>query len=328
MKELKTNDLLIRPAIKEDSAAIREFLLESSSFYPGIELWWDSRVFPSMQTNRRVVLVVEAKNAIEGLFIGKSGKFAKICTLRLRETVRNRGVGRALITEGLTSILTPNAARCHVTISEAAEQGCVPFFESIGFRQAAVIPNRYKKGVDEFVYSCARQELSEVLYNELAEGLDRTLYGAIPVPLAKEQTLVMSLRPEFAAAILEQKKTIELRRKFSKKYEGATIIFYITHPVQQFMFTARISHVDHAPKKQLWMKYQGQCHISQQAFSAYFSGTSFGYAIHLTDVRLVPKQLRLEHAKKACPALRPPQSFQRLEAKSPLRSILELPVHI
>ncbi|MCH8119054.1 MAG: GNAT family N-acetyltransferase, partial [Planctomycetes bacterium] len=237
----KNSGLLIRAAQAEDYPEIRDFLLESSFIYPGIELWWDNRVRPTLEQGRRVVLVVDAGDSLEGLFIGKPGNLAKLCTLRLREFVRNQGIGRVLVTDGISRLLDRDTIRFHVTVSEAAEEGCTPFFESIGFRRIAIEPNRYKSGLDEFVYSCPRNEIVEIINNELSQGIERTLYGVIPIQMPNEQTLLMSLRPEFAELILQGRKTVELRRKFSKKYEGATIVFYITRPVQQFMFTATIT---------------------------------------------------------------------------------------
>lgn len=328
MNRWESSGLLIRPAKPEDYAGIREFLIESSYLYPGIEFWWDNRVRPTLEKGRRVVLVVDAGSSLEGLFIGKPGNLAKLCTLRLRESVRNQGVGRVLVTEGISRLLDRDTSRFHVTVSEAAEEGCMPFFESIGFSRIAIEPNRYKSGLDEFVYSCPRDEVVETINNELSQGIERTLYGVIPIQMPKEQTLLMSLRPEFAELILQGRKTVEFRRKFSKKYEGATIVFYITRPVQQFMFTATITQVDHSQKKRLWNMSQQECGISQVAFDQYFSGIDYGYAIHLSNIKLVPNQLVLEHAKKVCPKLRPPQSFQRMEPKSPLLCALDLPVHI
>ena len=324
----ESSGLLIRPAQQEDYAGIREFLLESSSFYPGIELWWDNRVRPTLEQGKRIVLVVDAGNSLEGLFIGKPGNSAKLCTLRLRESVRNQGVGRALVTEGISRLLDRDTSSFHVTVSEAAEEGCTPFFESIGFRQIAIEPNRYKSGLDEFVYSCPRDEVVETINNELSQGIERTPYGVVPRQMPNEQTLLMSLRPEFAEPIFQGRKTVELRRRFSKKYEGATIVFYITRPVQQFMFSATIAKVDHSQKKCLWDRYQQECGISQTVFDQYFHGTDHGYAIHLSNVKPIPNQLVLEHAKKVCPQLRQPQSFQILDPKSPLLRALDLPVHV
>lgn len=322
------NELLIRPAQAEDYPEIRDFLLESSSIYPGIEFWWDKRVRPSLELCRRVVLVVDAGGSLEGLFIGKPGNSAKLCTLRLRESIRNQGIGRALVTEGVNRLLDQDTRKFHITISEAAEEGCTAFFESIGFRRVAVERNRYKRGLDEFVYSCPRNEMTEIIKNELSHGIDRTLYGVIPIQMPHEQILLMSIRPEFAELILQGRKTVEFRRKFSKKYKGATIVFYITHPAQQFMFSTTIAQVDHSQKKELWNMYQQECGISQAVFDEYFSGIDYGYAIHMSNLKPLPNQLVLERAKKVCPQLRPPQSFQRLHPKSPLLRALDIPVHI
>jgi len=320
--------LLIRPAQAADYTAIRDFLIESSFIYPGIEFWWDKRVRPGLEIGRRIVLVVDAGNSLEGLFIGKPGNSAKLCTLRLRESIRNQGIGRALLTEGLIRLLDHDTSKFHVTISEAAEEGCTSFFESIGFRRIAVEPNRYRRGLDEFVYSCPRHEIAEIIKNDLSHGIDRTLYGVIPIQMQREQILLMSIKPEFAELMLHGRKTVEIRRKFSKKYEGATIVFYITDPMQQFMFTATIARVDHDQKKNLWNTYKQECGISQAVFDEYFSGIDFGYAIHMSNLKPLQNQLILEHAKKVYPQLRPPQSFQRLEPKSPLLRALDIPVHI
>ena len=320
--------LLIRAAQAEDYPEIRDFLLESSFIYPGIEFWWDKRVRPSFELGRRIILVVDAGDSLEGLFIGKPGNSAKLCTLRLRDSVRNQGIGRALVTEGINRLLDQSTRNFYVTISEAVEGGCTAFFESIGFRRIAVEPNRYKRGLDEFVYSCPSYEVDEIIKNTLSHGIDRTLYGVIPIQMPHEQTLLMSVRPEFAELISQGRKTIEFRRKFSKKYEGSTVVFYITRPVQQFMFTATIAQVDHNQKKNLWNMYKQECGISQAVFDQYFSGTEYGYAIHMSNLKPLPNQLVLEHAKKVCPQLRPPQSFQKLEPKSPLLRALDLPVHV
>ena len=321
------NHLLIRPAQEEDYAQIRDFLLESNGLYPEIENWWKNRVRPTIEQGKRIVLVVDSGHSLEGLFIGKIDS-AKLCTLRLRETVRNQGIGRVLVAEGLRHLLRSESSRFHVTISEGAEEGCVPLFESIGFQRIAVERNRYLPGVDEFIYSCGRDEIVEAVNNELSIGMERTLFGALPRQIPNENTLLMSLKPEFAELILKGHKTVEFRRKFSKKYQGATIVFYVTRPVMQFMFTATISQVDHGQKTWLWETHKHHGGISADLFDRYFTGTDFGYAIQLSNIQDVPNQLGLKRAQQIYPRLRPPQSFQRLERKSPLMRALDLPVSV
>ena len=212
---MELNSLLIRPAREEDFGKIYDFLLESSYLYPGIEYWWQKRVRPEFQQGKRIALVVDSGNSLEGLLIAKPGKSAKLCALRLREPVRNQGIGRVLLTEGLHRLLVHNPDRFHVTISEGAEEGSVSFFESIGFRRIAIEHDRYMSGVDEFIYSCSKQEIVEAVNGNLAGGLERTLFGATPIQMPSEYTILMSLRPEFAEPILQGRKTVEFRRKFS-----------------------------------------------------------------------------------------------------------------
>jgi predicted transcriptional regulator len=186
----------------------------------------------------------------------------------------------------------------------------------------------YLPGVDELVYSCGREEIVEAVKNELSFGMERTLFGALPKQMPSENTLLMSLKPEFADLILKGHKTVEFRRKFSKKYQGATIVFYVTRPVMQFMFTATISQVDHQQKARLWEAHKNNGGISENLFDDYFAGTDFGYAIGLSNIRDIPNQLGLKRAQQIHPHLRPPQSFQRLERKSPLMRALDLPVFV
>ena len=321
------NNLLIRPANENDRAKIRDFLLESSGLYPEIGDWWENRVYPSMEQGKRVVLVVDSGSSLEGLFIGKIDS-AKLCTLRLRESIRNQGIGRVLVAEGLRHLLRTPSPKFHVTISEGAERGCIPLFESIGFQRIAIERDRYLPGVDEFVYSCAKSEIIEAVNNELSMVMERELFGAFPKQMPNENTLLMSLKPEFAEMILKGNKTVEFRRKFSKRYEGATIVFYITQPVKQFMFTATIVQVDHQQKSLLWNTHKAQGGISEDLFDRYFAGTEFGYAIQLSNVQNVPNKLSLERAQQISPQLRAPQSFQRLERTSPLMLALDLPISI
>ena len=148
------NKVLISKARVEDYPIIQEFLLESSFSYPGIEVWWNNQVIPSYKLDERVILIAKVNDSLEGLFIGKKGKSAKICTLRVRKDFRYQGIGKTLISEGVDCLMDQNTKDLYVTISEVAKDNCASFFESMGFHQEAVERNRYRRGVDEFIYTC------------------------------------------------------------------------------------------------------------------------------------------------------------------------------
>ena len=319
---------LIRQVRPEDFVQIRDFLMESSDIYPDIARWWSRKAQPSAAAGRRLILVVDVNHRIEGLLIGKPGNSAKLCALRLRDGVRNQGVGRTLLTEGIVRLANRETNRLHVTISEAAEEGCLAFFESIGFRRMAIERNRYQRGVDEFVYGCRAADLLEILRDDLSQGVERTLFGTMPRTLPHESFLLMSVRPEFAEPMLQKRKTVEFRRRFSTRHIGARVVFYVSHPVRQFLLTATIADIDHRPNRQLWRENRENGGVSRNNFDRYFAGTHNGYAIQLKDLRPVPNQLCLKDAQRICPGLKPPQSFQALEPTSPLLRALHLPVNI
>ena len=65
--------------------------------------------------------------------------------------------------KGLSCLLDNNTHSVKVTVSEAAEKGCVSFFESAGFQQVGTISNRYRKGLDEFIYLCDRNNILKLI---------------------------------------------------------------------------------------------------------------------------------------------------------------------
>ena len=317
-----TGDSLIRPAAENDLGQIRAFLLESEHLYPGIEQWWDRRVLSGLRSGDRHVLVVQSAQGIGGLFIGKPGPRAKICTLRLRETLRARGLGRVLVTEGLQRILTPDTRSVHVTISEAADAAVLPFFKSLGFRQTAIVPNRYCQGVDEYVCESLAETVRPLVEYRSLKATDYTLFGAAPIIMNGERTLIMSLKPEFARLIASGRKTVEFRRRFSSKYSGATILFYVSRPICEFLFTAKITAVHYSRTGDLWSQFREEGRVSKALFDEYFYGVDRGYAILVSDLSTLPRSMTLKEVQEQFPQFRPPQSFQTIPPESLLLQAL------
>lgn len=324
--KLRSSSPLIRPADQHDEREIRAFLLASSHLYPEIGDWWDTKVKPDLARGRRIAFVVDAGKGVEGLFVGKPGKEAKLCTLRLGPRLHGRRLGSALLAYGLSHLLTPGTKHVHVTVSEATEPGCRAFFESFGFRPMATVDDRYVPGVAEYIYGSAADKLADVVREKLGRGIIPTLFGARcrEAPWPDGKMLVMSLRPEYADLVLSGKKTVEFRRRFSTEYAGAKTIFYVTSPVRQFLFAAVIAGVDGLPKTDLWSKYRHDGGVSKSVFDSYFVGVPQGFALRLTNIERLQNTMSLQDARRLCPGLRPPQSFMRLRTDSRLVPILGL----
>jgi predicted transcriptional regulator/ribosomal protein S18 acetylase RimI-like enzyme len=326
LRKPRSTSPLIRQAGHHDEQGIRAFLLASNHLYPKIGEWWDTKVKPDLARGRRIAFVVDAGRGVEGLFLGKPGRDAKLCTLRLGPRLQGRRIGSALLAYGLSHLLTPDTEHIHVTVSEATEPGCRAFFELFGFQPLATVEGRYVPGVSEYIYGSPAEKLAEVVREELGRGIIPTLFGARcrEAPRPDGRMLVMSLRPEYADLVLSGKKTVEFRRRFSAEYAGAKTVFYVTSPVRQFLFAAVIAGVDGLPKTDLWSKYRRDGGVSKAVFDSYFVGVPQGFALRLTDVEMLQNTMSLQDARRLCPGLRPPQSFMRLRTDSRLLPVLGL----
>ena len=317
----------IRRASPEDFPAIRTFLGETNHLYPRIGEWWDKKVVGGLKNGRRVALVLDVGKGIGGLFIGKRGANAKLCTLRLRPAIRNHGLGKTLVREGLKTLLSRNTSRVHVTVSEGAERDCISFFESVGFSRIAAVRDLYAQGLYEFIYSSTSASLAgfveEGLSLDRLESAKAEWMHLSQSHLAKGYALLMSLKPNYADLFLQGRKCVEFRRRFSKRHVGATAFFYVSSPVRSLAFVAEIGAVNHARTAELWSDYGDGGGVPKETFDSYFRGLEHGYAIEIKCVEPLPDGINLDKVRSRCPDFAPPQSFRMLKPDSPLLEILD-----
>jgi predicted transcriptional regulator len=112
--------------------------------------------------------------------------------------------------------------------------------------------------------------------------------------------VLMSIRPEYAEAILSGAKIYELRRRRPSFAAGSRVVVYSSSPDQKLLGTFEAGEVHEAEPKALWEVVREEACITAEAFDAYFEGCRVAYAIEIrAPTRLVPKPLRI----------RPPQSY-------------------
>lgn len=112
--------------------------------------------------------------------------------------------------------------------------------------------------------------------------------------------VLMSIRPEYAEAILSGAKTFELRRRCPSFGVGSRVVVYSSSPDQRLLGTFEAGTVHQASPGDLWRLVSKKAGITRDAFDAYFAGCGVGYAIEVCSPRrLEPKPLRF----------RPPQSY-------------------
>jgi predicted transcriptional regulator len=133
----------------------------------------------------------------------------------------------------------------------------------------------------------------------------------------------MSLKPDYARLVLDGIKSVEFRKRFSERHAGATVLFYISRPAQQYGFTARIRAIHRLEIDRLWESFGHQGGIGRQVFDCYFTGASEGYALSLSQVRPLRLALSLDDVLSGCPQLAPPQSYKMLRPTGALADILQ-----
>jgi predicted transcriptional regulator len=133
------------------------------------------------------------------------------------------------------------------------------------------------------------------------------------------EVVLLSIRPEYADAILDGKKLVEFRRtRFSR--EVAFVVIYATQPVGKVVGWFEVGGIEESSPAELWTRFSACGGISEQKFHDYYSGAETGFAIRVKQAKRFPRarQLKavsgLEHA---------PQSFAYLAAKK-ARSALKM----
>lgn len=129
---------------------------------------------------------------------------------------------------------------------------------------------------------------------------------------SKRRDFLVSIRPTHVENIVQGRKTVELRRRFSEDVApGAVLLIYSTSPTQAIVGTAHIRGVRKLPLDSLWAEHGGAACITRQDFDSYFSGLSEGYAILLSDVRPFARQVAAADLREQFNFVAP-QSFMYL----------------
>ena len=121
--------------------------------------------------------------------------------------------------------------------------------------------------------------------------------------------MLLSIKPEFVAAILRGEKRYEFRRRIFRRSIGVVVV-YATVPIRRVVAEFSVRCVICDSPRALWRLTREAAGIEERLFFEYFRGKKFGYAIEIGRVR--------QYRSPFCPVRRlgvkPPQSFIYLPA--------------
>ena len=125
-----------------------------------------------------------------------------------------------------------------------------------------------------------------------------------------QRSVLVSIRPTFAAKILTGQKRVELRRRFPIRLAtGAKMFIYCSSPVSAVIGFAQIKAVLQLPIAQIWRRYGNAACISRGEFDTYFSGLQCGFVIVLEGITSIHRKLRANDLYKRF-GIVPPQSYR------------------
>lgn len=129
---------------------------------------------------------------------------------------------------------------------------------------------------------------------------------------------LISIHPDYANAILDGTKTIELRRRIPELANGTRLWIYATRPTAAVVGVATISDVSRAHPRTIWRKHRDGAGVDHASFMEYFHGAQEAIAILLAAVKRVGP-ISIEELREIRDHFHPPQVLLRLsdaEAKA------------
>lgn len=120
---------------------------------------------------------------------------------------------------------------------------------------------------------------------------------------------LVSIRPPFAAAILDGSKKVEFRRTRMSD-ELSLVVIYATSPIQRILGTFEVDGAVVLEPRIAWTLYGHMGAIDRTSFDSYYEGAETGYVIRIRNPR--PLENGPMALSSLAPNLRPPQSFRYL----------------
>ena len=128
-------------------------------------------------------------------------------------------------------------------------------------------------------------------------------------------SVLFSVKPAYADKILDGRKTVELRRRFTNaEVVGSLAFIYSTSPVRELVGYARIRDVRLLRIVDIWREYRDVAGIDKVDFDSYFAGKREGYVIVLDEPTRLAGGVPIADLRERFGFV-PPQSFRYVSSE-------------
>ncbi|MGX1950799.1 ASCH domain-containing protein [Streptomyces anulatus] len=139
-----------------------------------------------------------------------------------------------------------------------------------------------------------------------------------------ERTMLLSVHPRFATAILAGTKTVEVRRQRVAAPPGTPVLLYATAPTMAIVGLARIASVQVASPREIWSASRTAAGISRREYDAYMSGALQASGLSLEAPVAFESPVPLA-ALRASGPFHPPQSYRYLTGEDLRKMVVAAP---
>ena len=123
--------------------------------------------------------------------------------------------------------------------------------------------------------------------------------------------VLISIRPNYAEAILSGEKTVELRRRIPAINPGTHLWIYATRPLGAIVGSATVDDIIEGTPAQIWEDYMDRIGVGQCAYKKYFAGTDQALGLLLSDITRL-RRIGIEQLREMREGFHPPQVLARL----------------
>ncbi|MFC8710325.1 ASCH domain-containing protein [Streptomyces sp. NPDC057197] len=139
-----------------------------------------------------------------------------------------------------------------------------------------------------------------------------------------ERTMLLSVHPRFATAILAGTKTVEVRRQRVAAPPGTPVLLYATAPTMAIVGLARIASVQVASPREIWSASRTEAGISRREYDAYMSGALRASGLSLEAPVAFESPVPLA-ALRSAGSFHPPQSYRYLTGEDLQKVLVAAP---
>ena len=274
---IRADDVRFR---SDDLFLFRELILRNENSYPGIAKWLDNKVLTGLKNGERTGFLGLLNEKPVAAAVIKKGEAAKFCHLKIEPEARNLHLGD-LFFSLMTLEVRHKTKNVRFTLPESVWSEKKEFFTSFSFTSAQPSQRQYRLFDPELFAQASFPSLFDITRHKIAN-----VFGQLKIGDHSLLTgAVLAVHPAPLEKIFSRMKSVEVRTKFSRKWESKRVSLYATQPVSALVGEARIGRVLTGSPDYLWELLGHKMGCTRMEYEAYTKGHETVFAITLEDVK-------------------------------------------